>query len=743
MKIKDLKEKYPLVYEAAMNNRYIQRRKRDDVNLLSCSFIWRDTPEKNTFWYNINLDKFKEAEEICPHLFVKNMETTSPQNNLPKYWVVKRPDNCNSNSDWEKVIDYLNTMHVNRHYTGITHNYYGIDGNSYYSGTSCGNNIMEFQNNPVELSLDEFIRLFEGKDNTEKISALPKYWCVKNPGRGRSDPQWQKVINYLNTTYSRDHDGTAKYYGYEGLDGWGYRDDITQFKNNPTLLTLEQFIEIIEGKINIEKEFVLPENWVIKITKENKSILQKYNNLKVVNYDYSLDGYYGNQCGGSYKIPKNAIEITFEQFQKYVLKEIPKEKPMKEFTPIAMKCNEKEFKAILPKLEQLNLRFYDKIHREYLVNNVDNNKLKISSIGEPYKTSYGRKVYETWNEQIFLESLGIDLSSLYKTDEFEVKVPSKTITLDNAYIVICNDDKETHEVAKYIKGYGNWTHYKYVINHKGLLNNNHTEGNIFNSIPEKVKHLPILSFQEWKDLFPATKPKLEPMKQSINTKTQIEFNALMEYFEKIGIHWGSGNMATDCFYHWEKHKNLTGIQIKLNSCYYGNINSHSEEGYEIISFEDFAKQNNIKIPIQQSTSNKLIINGVEVPQEIVELMLQRQVEQGHLRDITVFQKDYSADKSTGGFTWEYTPEKGNFWNKVLSNQDFNIFFEKYPKKENKRIEEQEKFLGHWLMSPGVRIAHPPYFKADKEKPIKPSECYAPEEPIIIKQQQTTNKLIII
>ena len=65
------------------------------------------------------------------------------------------------------------------------------------------------------------------------------------------------------------------------------------------------------------------------------------------------------------------------------------------------------------------------------------------------------------------------------------------------------------------------------------------------------------------------------------------------------------------------------------------------------------------------------------PPEIVELMLTRQVEQGQKKDITVFQEARSA--SYDGFTWADTIEKHDFWNAVIDGENFDLFFEKYPK----------------------------------------------------------------
>lgn len=70
------------------------------------------------------------------------------------------------------------------------------------------------------------------------------------------------------------------------------------------------------------------------------------------------------------------------------------------------------------------------------------------------------------------------------------------------------------------------------------------------------------------------------------------------------------------------------------------------------------------------------------PPEIVELMLTRQVEQGQKKDITVFQEDRTASYRTyynGGFCWSDTIEKNDFWYEVIDGENFDLFFEKYPK----------------------------------------------------------------
>ena len=67
------------------------------------------------------------------------------------------------------------------------------------------------------------------------------------------------------------------------------------------------------------------------------------------------------------------------------------------------------------------------------------------------------------------------------------------------------------------------------------------------------------------------------------------------------------------------------------------------------------------------------------PIEIVELMLKRQYEQKGNTDIKIFQD--SRFSSRWGFRWDLTEEGYNFWAEVISRKNFNLFYEKYPKKK--------------------------------------------------------------
>ena len=74
--IKDLKEDYPLVYEAALSNQEAEGNKRDDAlritaGLLDGNFQWNTSKEGWGFWDAIDERNFIKAKNIHPHLFGK------------------------------------------------------------------------------------------------------------------------------------------------------------------------------------------------------------------------------------------------------------------------------------------------------------------------------------------------------------------------------------------------------------------------------------------------------------------------------------------------------------------------------------------------------------------------------------------------------------------------------------------------------------------------------------------------
>ena len=77
------------------------------------------------------------------------------------------------------------------------------------------------------------------------------------------------------------------------------------------------------------------------------------------------------------------------------------------------------------------------------------------------------------------------------------------------------------------------------------------------------------------------------------------------------------------------------------------------------------------------TEKDLIGDIKDFPIEVVQKMLERQVEQGHTEDIKAFQ-EFSCS-TFDGFDWSTSEEGFTFWNKVISQKNFDLFFKKYPR----------------------------------------------------------------
>lgn len=147
------------------------------------------------------------------------------------------------------------------------------------------------------------------------MTKLPKYFIIE---RDERNPLWEKYIDWLNKKYHGGrywHGIDFKYYGYDGNTTFGTacHNDKYNFINNPTLITLEEWNEAVNG-------FVLPERWYVRIP--NKQIglivaewagfdwyerLPKY--VTYVNFNKTH-----SDC-----LNPQLTEITFEQFKKYVL----------------------------------------------------------------------------------------------------------------------------------------------------------------------------------------------------------------------------------------------------------------------------------------------------------------------------------------------------------------------------------------------------------------------------------------
>jgi hypothetical protein len=220
------------------------------------------------------------------------------KNRLPKYWVVQ----CNTfNPNWMKVIDYLYEIHGERWCGDVIGNYYGYDGSMSYRGTNTYNDLSRFSNNPTLLTIDEFMELTSQKQENMELNELPQYWVVKCD---TNHPNWMKVIDYLEETHGEPWGGRnhGDYYGYDGgssFSGTNYNTDLSYFQNNPTLLTIDEFIKLTNKKENMNKV--------------NKSDLGKIHNVACSTWKSKLETYtQRNPFGDSIELSDSEIDEMFD-----------------------------------------------------------------------------------------------------------------------------------------------------------------------------------------------------------------------------------------------------------------------------------------------------------------------------------------------------------------------------------------------------------------------------------------------
>lgn len=160
------------------------------------------------------------------------------------------------------------------------------------------------------------------------MNTLPEYFVIE---KDENNPLWGKYIDWLNKKYSTNWSGNLyKFYGYDGrktISGTNGEQYISHFENNPTLITLEQWNECVNG-------FVLPEKWCVvrdpnSYQSVNKFFTEAYKGKK----KFTANGVYFQYAYTDYLhypaikdktlfhgVQSGYTLITYEQFQKYVLK---------------------------------------------------------------------------------------------------------------------------------------------------------------------------------------------------------------------------------------------------------------------------------------------------------------------------------------------------------------------------------------------------------------------------------------
>ncbi|MCD0480367.1 hypothetical protein LPB90_18165 [Chryseobacterium sp. LC2016-29] len=138
-----------------------------------------------------------------------------------------------------------------------------------------------------------------------------------------------------------------------------------------------------------------------------------------------------------------------------------------------------------------------------------------------------------------------------------------------------------------------------------------------------------------------------------------DFNSVVEYGDKIVENWKSTKEAVDLAVNDET------LAYPLRALKLDGIKSAIIEK-EVTNY------------MQKYEAKGLLLN---YPKEIISKLFENQLQQ-NLGTINseVFEFNIDATQKEGGFDWNKTEQKANFWTSVLKENNFELFYEEFPKK---------------------------------------------------------------
>jgi hypothetical protein len=114
---------------------------------------------------------------------------------------------------------------------------------------------------------------------------------------------------------------------------------------------------------------------------------------------------------------------------------------------IAMKCNQEQFNAVKDKLNGTYSMIGRFENHPYLITNYYEGEKHISNTQHPIRLE-GHKVYETWNEQIFLDACGIETEKIFKAGELQFMAGDKWCNTVGEYRLKPNNTAEIEALEK-------------------------------------------------------------------------------------------------------------------------------------------------------------------------------------------------------------------------------------------------------------------------------------------------------
>lgn len=229
--------------------------------------------------YKSNLNNGSWIEVPAGEYFVQ-------EGKMPEYFAIKK---VADNPLWQKYIDWLNTAYE-KELEGCNDYYYGYDGISGSKEIACYRYIILFNNNPVELTLEQWDKIIN--KTMEEEFKLQKVWFIElTEENAELVEKWHRKISKFGNLYD-----IGSFYGVYS-DGSGDAWSFSSLPKNTQVITTEQFIKYVLNKeVMKEKEII---GW--KLKEDCKKYEEACISISELSVYPALRGYY---CIG-----KNSVSI--------------------------------------------------------------------------------------------------------------------------------------------------------------------------------------------------------------------------------------------------------------------------------------------------------------------------------------------------------------------------------------------------------------------------------------------------
>lgn len=257
-------------------------------------------------FYQHNQDRFKPStKEAYDAQFV----VKEPEFVLPQYWCILR-----TQENYKIINDYFKNKFSHHLPPNQEFGYIGIGYNNSWS---------TFTTKEFEITFEQFKKYVLKEEIIEEvkiIEPLPQFKVIETIETITKVENNEGNQFFIGDTVKSPSDQKGKIISFKYSADKSNIIAITTFQINNGI-NINKLEHYIEPKVEVKDEFILPEKWCIKVTNRNLDYFKSLSGYKTFNLgNWSSIIGLNNACD-TLNVEKQYVEITFDQFKKYVLKE--------------------------------------------------------------------------------------------------------------------------------------------------------------------------------------------------------------------------------------------------------------------------------------------------------------------------------------------------------------------------------------------------------------------------------------